>query len=163
MRKIEEIRAGAADATPGPWGISIYASDGKGASIESGPNFSHEPVIDGGSCGTVMPVGVLTNTDARFIAHARQDIPDLLDALEAKDEDIQGLETVLSAGQMIVCQQNATIGNLHEDLAEKDAEIEELQNNMLLLAQECLDSTEDLLQADLARVETSIDKIVSDM
>jgi len=48
-------------------------------------------------------------------------------------------------------------------LAEKDAEIEELQNNMLLLAQECLDSTEDLLQADLARVETSIDKIVSDM
>jgi len=56
-----------------------------------------------------------------------KDIPDLLDALEAKDEDIQGLETVLSAGQMIVCQQNATIGNLHEDLAEKDAEIEQLR------------------------------------
>ena len=58
---------------------------------------------------------------------ARIDIPLLLAALAEKDEEIEVYETTLSAGQMIVCRQNATIGNLHEDLAEKDAEIERLK------------------------------------
>ena len=102
MRSIDEIRAGAEAATPGPW-------------------FFENP--DDDMCMNAYTVTVQANNDdlecnhlnvaitllqspryadmknawenAKFIANARQDIPDLLAALAEKDEEIERLQTTI--------------------------------------------------------------------
>ncbi len=71
---LEGIRARERAATPGPWCISEKGNTVKSLSID-------------GICHGMSP----KQTDAEFIAHARQDIPALLDALDKKDAEISKL------------------------------------------------------------------------
>jgi|GEM_PF-5759710 len=77
MSKYEEIRARCDAATPGEW--------------RTPPTFS-------GICsqsGDILAINRIVNTrdaDMIFIAHAREDIPFLLNELAAKDEEIEQLQ-----------------------------------------------------------------------
>lgn len=74
---LEEIRARAEKATPGPWEEAypnsrvIEAHDG-------------QVVVDSFNDG--IGAGVIEQVDADFIAHARTDVPKLVAALEAIDK-----------------------------------------------------------------------------
>ena len=84
--RLAEIRARAAAATPGLWGgTSGYTGD------PAQPEYSYifADVVPKagdleGAMWTSMPGGFARYSDAAFCAHARQDIPDLLAALEAE-------------------------------------------------------------------------------
>ncbi len=125
--------------------------------------------------------------NAVFIAHARQDIPELLaalnkaqcayafeadslsyetkrfrEALMKKDEEIRELDSNL--------QQRYNIESLalqlhNEQLVEKDAEIEALETvlsaGQMLLCQKDAEITQ--LKADLAQVKLGITKVIDDM
>lgn len=75
-KRLDEIRKRAEAATPGPWEWSqefrnLKSADGR-------------PILSPEGFGTYM---ILINSDnSDFIAHARQDIPDLLAALEAAEQ-----------------------------------------------------------------------------
>jgi len=107
MREIEQIRAGCEAATPGLWESTDdadqagYKRDQYGASILvkcKEDSWCDLYVIEGGEQDEQgAAIGVLRNADAAFIAHARQDIPDLLAALEAKDAEIEQLTNALDA------------------------------------------------------------------
>lgn len=83
--RIAEIRERANAATPGPWGTQ----GGSYACIYS----------DAGVVGDIVcepPEGVEESLQAwprtsEFIAHARQDVPELLDALEAAEAEVARL------------------------------------------------------------------------
>ena len=128
MRSIDEIRAGAEAATPGPW-------------------FFENP--DDDMCMNAYTVTVQANNDdlecnhlnvaitllqspryadmknawenAKFIANARQDIPDLLAALAEKDAEIERLRKCL------VWYMNHTIG---EKDYYNDTSVDELLERM---------------------------------
>lgn len=110
-KRVVEIRARAEAATSGPWtagectpfspkqkspfdesGAFIYGPDGNG--------YSSDPVVVGGHQDEQGgAVGVLLPEDAEFIAHARQDIPDLLVEVERLREIRDVAETIVeSAG-----------------------------------------------------------------
>ena len=107
MRSIDEIRAGAEAATPGPWEVGYGGYDVYSVSCDV-------TVSEGDVDEDINPEEVGPN--AEFIAHARQDIPDLLDELNSVQcamafaEDSLGYETQRFSAA----------------LAEKDAEIERL-------------------------------------
>lgn len=67
MNRIEEISARATAATPGPWYTSPLGE------VYSGTGMSND---------TLVADEALT-ADALFIAHAREDVPDLLGLLDA--------------------------------------------------------------------------------
>lgn len=112
QERIEEIRKRCKEATGGAW----YDCDGPLCNVSSvvRKNHSHVTGITSGAKGNVYAIegngctAVAPNTfrrqDAEFIAHARQDIPDLLDALKeaqaeikVDNEIIANLECLLSA------------------------------------------------------------------
>ena len=72
---LEGIRARERAATPGPWCISEKGNTVKSLSID-------------GICHGMSP----KQTDAEFIAHARQDIPALLDTYAKQAAEIARLE-----------------------------------------------------------------------
>jgi hypothetical protein len=79
---LDEIRARAEAATPGPWHLD-------GRSICADVEISHDGPVDGKWRKTVAcSVGAWlsgrpTDTDAEFIAHAREDVPALLALVES--------------------------------------------------------------------------------
>ncbi len=107
---IKKIREREEKATGGPWSVgyddgSGVIDEGSGACIVDDDG-NGEPVVTGvdhDGCAA----GVLEQDDADFIAHARQDIPDLLDALEkatgfgghTKDCASEQLHLMRSAGE----------------------------------------------------------------
>lgn len=100
--RLAEIRARCEAATEGPWRVSPY---------KSGKYLSVEFLIDGKPFASVA-LYVHDETDADFIAAARQDVPYLLDEIEARDERLKFSLSVL---------------NEHLDAhKEKDAEIARL-------------------------------------
>ncbi|WP_327335067.1 hypothetical protein [Streptomyces anulatus] len=93
--RIEEIRTRTDVATPGNWGTHY---DGKGAyTVEARPglDLNQGPVNDGGVATLTGEHGdQQAYQDARFIAHAREDVPYLLGRvveLEAASERACGL------------------------------------------------------------------------
>jgi hypothetical protein len=78
--QLKAIRARAEAATPGPWRFQAYVSD-PGRPEEFGIAGASE--IDG--CPTLVSGDgfLFEEKDARFVAHARTDVPALLAALEA--------------------------------------------------------------------------------
>ena len=88
---LEEIRARCEAATSGPWQVDSYASETdhrvKIYTTESGHRHIAKWVYD---------------DDAQFVARARQDIPALLDALEAALARAEALERAL-VGNCKVC------------------------------------------------------------
>ena len=83
QEELEKIREREQAATPGPWTVDIWSSQ---------PN-----TVQG-----ISPIGICTdygdygpeNADAEFIAHAREDIPDLLQHIEEQNSYIEGLEKI---------------------------------------------------------------------
>lgn len=98
-----EIRERAAAATPGPWvqdGDAIpWSPRQRSPFIDQGANIECVKPADNGSTIFIVmggaqdeqggAVGVLTNEDAAFIAHARTDIPALLADNEALEERLR--------------------------------------------------------------------------
>jgi len=86
-QKLDEIRARCEAATPGPWHYvsqhkeineKLMDTDENGAVVGELPNGIAE----------IYPINRQSN--AEFIAHARQDIPDLLSALENAHRRLEG-------------------------------------------------------------------------
>ncbi|BAN46026.1 hypothetical protein [Metapseudomonas resinovorans] len=82
-RELEEIGARCNSATPGPWVSFIEGRDYSG-----GSNF----IMTGskGNRGEDIELTGATSSDQDFIAHARQDVPKLID-------EIKRLKTILGA------------------------------------------------------------------
>lgn len=70
MKRLEEIKARADAATPGPWDTNGYTI------------FSTPLEEKGFYLGDICFVESVDNNDLEFIAHAREDIPYLLDMLD---------------------------------------------------------------------------------
>jgi hypothetical protein len=94
--RIAEIRARADAATPGPWGRYGWVVDGEEVSplqgvleaalgLSLGSVHHTEPIAR--FSGYLLPV----ESNADFSAHARTDVPDLLDALVAARAEIAAL------------------------------------------------------------------------
>lgn len=75
----EAMRRRAEAATPGPWSISQYPQSA---------------FVHAGGGGTFGPA---RKPDAEFIAHARTDVPALLDALGAAEAEVDRLRAVLAS------------------------------------------------------------------
>jgi hypothetical protein len=81
MKILDEIRGRLEAATPGPWWT---------------PNHIHPAeVFSGTGLGDDVCVAEeMTKRDAEFIAHAREDVPKLLDALAAVESTAKYLDTL---------------------------------------------------------------------
>lgn len=85
--RLEEIKARAEKATPGPWSADDEHGDIPGAErawcvskiTESG-DYSHDIAYLSTDCAD--PIGTQETADAEFIAHAREDIPWLVAEVE---------------------------------------------------------------------------------
>lgn len=91
----DEMRSRTEAATPGPWYVN---DDNEGMPPEYSPFW----VISGDSPETFdgewyMELHCGHLADAEFIAHAREDIPALLDALDAKERETAELREQLEA------------------------------------------------------------------
>jgi hypothetical protein len=102
---IEEIKARAAAATPGPWKSKI-----NGNTVRSYGIISQTRKI----CSAISTL----TADAEFIAHARTDIPDLI----AEVERLQSLCQKLIGEEGIFQEKEALIENLRSDNARLQAE-----------------------------------------
>jgi hypothetical protein len=99
MRPLDEIRAGADTATPGP--VEVYNPN---EGPDYGPLWSaandayHNPSGDdelSPAIGFVIDCG--TREDAEFYANARTDVPDLLDLVESQASEIERLRAQVDA------------------------------------------------------------------
>ena len=82
--RIEKIRARCEAATPSPWYMTRWHNDGY--------------YIDNRNTVAQKPVAIVNrNSDAIFIAHARYDIPLLLNLLAERDAEIKRLR--IAAGE----------------------------------------------------------------
>lgn len=75
MNRLDAIRQRVEAATPGEWSVSEW-EDG-GVTIDHHDDLNDEPVT------VAIMAAETTDADAIFIAHARQDLPDLLAVVEA--------------------------------------------------------------------------------
>ena len=89
-KRLAEIRARVEAATPGPWEVDDKYSDGFVVC-----ELDEYVAV---STSTDADIGLDGRADAEFIAHARQDIPDLLDMMD------------------VLIQQLATVENLAADI-----------------------------------------------
>jgi cell division septum initiation protein DivIVA len=80
--RLAEIRAREQAATPGHWG-TYYDGNGNYV-VESRPRITREGTVSDGVVAQLVgePGGGETYSNARFIAHAREDVPALLDELD---------------------------------------------------------------------------------
>lgn len=88
-RRLAEIRARADAASPGPWSLSritAHDSDGEYCGTD---NY----LID---AGREEIGGLDLDDDAEFAAHARDDIPYLLDLVAARDKELAELQGLLA-------------------------------------------------------------------
>jgi len=90
-KRIAEIRAREQAATPGPWEARVTGYTKTG--YAGGPSYFCVLVPDGPVYNVLSDM--LDKDDAAFIAHARQDVPDLLAALAAERERAAKLEQAL--------------------------------------------------------------------
>lgn len=88
---LDAIEARANAATAGPWHVSggtdgeksRWSHDGEGATIYRDGSELNPVVVGGCQDEQGGAIGVLKNSDAEFIAHAREDVPAMLAALRA--------------------------------------------------------------------------------
>lgn len=89
-QELKAIQERLDNATPGVWtyeggsdGKNVYLHQPEGASIVVGDDeYQTEVVVGGVQDEQGGAIGVLRNADARFIAHAHQDIPALLEHIK---------------------------------------------------------------------------------
>jgi hypothetical protein len=86
VRRLEEIKGFAAAATPGPWTVGRDERE-DAATLRAQPRFANgcNPDVAGKPFGdpidVIVPFG-RAYSDARFIARAREDVPDLVAEIE---------------------------------------------------------------------------------
>ena len=87
MNRLDKIEARANAATEGPW--EVNGPDRPWATISHGSDSilhayeQHHPYCEGCECGDSRSEVALSEEDADFIAHARTDVPALVEALRA--------------------------------------------------------------------------------
>ena len=87
MKRLDEIEARTTAATDGPW--EVNGPDRPWATISHGSDSilhayeQHHPYCEGCECGDPRSEVALSDEDAEFITHARQDVPALVAALRA--------------------------------------------------------------------------------
>lgn len=125
---IDAIRARAEAATKGPWGVGKRRElddlvDTYELEITSPSTNSDEPeaielaIIRYCAGGYRYPHGA-AKADAEFIAHAREDIPALLDLLAERDAEIKRLRAVAEAAHRVVDDLERVQGEAHGALVE---------------------------------------------
>ncbi len=100
-KRIEDIRARAAKATPGPW------LDDEGHLRSEGYNhIEHSPIVNFQTDSLLSQNGMMAHEeDANFISHAREDVPDLLAERTELLADIQVLRKRVSQLYRSACSQ----------------------------------------------------------
>lgn len=93
----DAIKARLEKTTPGPWQHG-YADESGRASDEGGATLvravdDDATIVRGGSDDYTVNYGVLNEGDAEFIAHAREDVPALLDRIEVLEGENLELRT----------------------------------------------------------------------
>lgn len=97
---LNRIRKQADAATEGPW--EVNGPDQPWATISHGSDSvlhayeQHHPYCEGCECGDSRSEVALSDEDAEFIAHARTDVPWLLEQVDLRDK---ALEAVLALHQ----------------------------------------------------------------
>ncbi|MBR8661186.1 ead/Ea22-like family protein [Brevibacillus sp. NL20B1] len=120
--ELAAIRERAEKATPGPWRWSnAKVLNGKYDFVPQGSYLADTLIMFGDTYEN-------GEHDAEFIAHAREDIPRLLDALEAAYAEIERLKRKLDAMDDAVyarfgyCEQQNVWADINERLGEEDYE-----------------------------------------
>ena len=90
MKKLEEIRARAEQATLGPWRTGGDSEEYRSAYVET------TWAVDGEH--TELVTDYLKPADAEFIAHSRTDVPKLVTALEAVEALVTSTPQVSGLG-----------------------------------------------------------------
>ena len=110
---IAEIRARADAVTEGPW-AAARAFGGRVYLL-----------ANSGTADEIRLASIFENSDAKFIAHAREDIPNLLAALERAEAEVVRLNWVIGAVQSlvapIVADGKGKIGTHYENCYETHA------------------------------------------
>jgi len=88
-RRLDEIRDREQRASPGPWSLSRIAAHDSDGEYCGTDNY----LID---AGREEIGGLDLDDDAEFAAHARDDIPYLLDLVAARDKEIAELQGLLA-------------------------------------------------------------------
>lgn len=98
--RLEKIRARCEAATPGPWkAISAYWLE-----TEDEEQFRVYDIENQNGDVTIAHTSVLIGkNDADFIARARQDVPDLLDAIDNLQAENERLRETLERAEKAVC------------------------------------------------------------
>ena len=114
MNRLDKIEARANAATEGPWEVKPYngwhdASD----EIDSFVGPSDATIVEQLGCGC-CDVGLeVSPTDAEFIAHARTDVPWLLEQVDRRDK---ALEKVLRLHpRVVVLHADPEFGRMEDD------------------------------------------------
>jgi hypothetical protein len=153
QERVDAIRARVEAATPGPWRCS-NRGDGSASVYRHDDDFGDEALVDDGLCPHIR--GEVRAADGPFIAHAREDIPWLLNQLEALEaqhqQQIAELHDLLASFNAVTdpeafCELNAqanrvlgaespdgdcgnqlchTISEFQQQIASKEAEIARL-------------------------------------
>lgn len=111
QQRIAEIAARCERATPGPWEYFDNGFDGEIRSTTARSKYIGEPKI---ICGGEPCEGRIDNCpDAHFIAHAREDIPYLLDLLAEREKEIGRLQSIINSPA--VAYMSSPIGDLPID------------------------------------------------
>lgn len=88
-QRLEAIKQRAAQATEGPWVKGSYRGVGEDYDIET---------ANGGTLDGVMRGMFGREADADFVAHAREDVPALIEALEEALEEAYRMDSEENGG-----------------------------------------------------------------
>lgn len=109
--RINAIRIRCEAATPGPWEYFDNGFDGKIRSTTARSKYTGKPKT---ICGGEPCEGRIDNCpDAHFIAHAREDIPYLLDLLAEREKEVGRLQSIINSPA--VAYMSSPIGDLPID------------------------------------------------
>jgi hypothetical protein len=113
--RLAEIEARAGKATEGPWLVgSAFGEDGL---------LPHEVVISPKQPTVDLPATPQGRRDAQFIAHAREDIPDLLAELEWKHSQLMTVGQIAKLNKRSAESWAREVERVTRDLAEARAEL----------------------------------------
>jgi DNA repair exonuclease SbcCD ATPase subunit len=124
--RITEIRQRLEQATKGPWRAmsagNCVMENGRGAAIAEVEGLPRpwNPVWVGWEVAKNYFKTFLRQEDAEFIAHAREDVPYLLDALAASQSQVEQL-------QQIIRDHESGVENLHRVIVRMEQELTEAQ------------------------------------
>jgi hypothetical protein len=105
-QQLSEIKARADAATPGPWKAFVINDDDLGEPMSSGIESIDGSLNHGEECEHFHPY------DREFIAHARADVPALLEEVARLRAEVEALRPAAANWQM-VCEMPVDTGLIH--------------------------------------------------